>query len=189
MQNFNPAIAIAIVWASAATNVVAEESKVTTKLLLGGQTIDDSHWEAQDEHSLVGILTDIDTGYNGIRVAIDLLASGSEENTSGELKATYTAAAQLGIRKYCDLNARFKPYVGGGLNFAYAAQETNDGSGKTEQEDGDIGYWLNAGVDFMLTDDLSLGLDVRYAAAEVELLDESVDLDATSAGLSLGYRW
>lgn len=189
-QLFNPAIAIAITLATAvATTVKADESTVNTKLYLGGKTIDADSWEDQDKHGTMGLITDINTGFHGIRVAIDLFASGSEEDGDTDVKGTYTGEAHIGLRKYCDLNARIKPYLGAGVNFAYAMQENNDGSGKDESEDTDIGYWVNGGVDFLITENVTAGIDVRYAAAEVELHDEKVELDATAAGITLGYRW
>lgn len=189
-RHFNPAIAIAVTLAAAvAATAKAEEPTLNTKLFLGAKSINDQQWSAQDKHGSMGLITDIKTGYHGVRVAIDLFASGSEDDTDSIVKGTYVGEAQLGLRKYCTLNERISPYVGGGVNLAYAMQENNDGSGKTEDEDGGIGYWMNAGVDLNVTEDLTVGVDFRYATAEVELYNETVDLDAATAGVSLGYRW
>jgi len=158
-------------------------------MFFGGKTIDSNAWSAQDGHGSVGLLTDFHTGFHGVRVALDLFGSGSEDNTTSQVKGTYTAEAHLGIRKYFDLQSRFKPYIGGGINFVYATQQNNDGSGKTEEEDMDNGLWLNGGVDFLVTDHITAGVDIRYATADVELYDESVELNAITTGVFLGYRW
>jgi outer membrane protein W len=105
------------------------------------------------------------------------------------VKGTYMAEAQLGLRKVFELQSQFRPYIGGGVNFAYATQTNNDGTGKTEEEDMDTGLWLNGGIDYLLTEQITAGVDLRYATADVELYGESVDLDATAFGVSLGYRW
>ncbi len=189
-QPFKLSIAIAItVSTGLLTMAEAEESFVNTKAYIGGKTIDDSAWSAQDGHGSIGLLTDFKTGFHGIRVAVDLFGAGSEDSTTSQVKGTYTAEAHVGLRKYFELQSRIRPYVGGGVNFAYATQTNNDGSGKTEEEDTNTGLWLNAGVDYLLTEKFTAGVDVRYATAEVELYGESVELDATAIGVSLGYRW
>ena len=187
---FKLSIAVAVTLSTALLTVAeADESIVNTKAYFGGQTINASAWSAQDGHGSIGVLTDFKTGFHGIRVAVDLFGSGSEDSTTSQVKGTYSAAAQLGLGKYIDLQSKFSPYIGGGVNFAYAAQVNNDGSGDTEEEDMDTGLWLNAGVDYLLTDQFTAGVDLRYATAEVELYGESVALDATAFGVSLGYRW
>ncbi len=167
----------------------ANDSIVNTKLFFGGKTIDSSAWSAQDGHGSIGILADFHTGSHGIRAVVDLFGSGSEDNTTSQVKGTYTAEAHLGLRKYFDAQSRFKPYIGGGVNLAYATQENDNGSGRTSDEGTDIGLWLNGGVDFLVTDHITAGVDLRYATASVELYDEPVELDAMSTGVSLGYRW
>lgn len=189
-QPFKLSIAIAVTLSTALLTLAeAQDSIVNTKAYLGGKTIDDRAWSAQDGHGSVGLLTDFNTGFQGLRVAVDLFGSGSEDSTTSQVEGTYMAEAHLGLRKYLYLQSRFNPYLGGGVNLAYATQTNNDGSEKTEEEDTDTGLWLNAGVDYRLTDHLTAGVDLRYATAKVELYGESVELDATAFGLSLGYRW
>ena len=187
---FKLPIAVAVTLSTALLTVAeADESTINTKAYFGGKTIDANAWRAQDGHGSIGVLTDFKTGFHGLRVALDLFGSGSEDNTTSQVKGTYTAAAQLGVRKYIDLHSRFSPYVGGGINLAYAAQVNNDGTGDAEEEDMDTGLWLNAGVDYLLTDQFTAGVDLRYATAEVELYGETVELNAAAFGVSLGYRW
>lgn len=189
-QPFKLSIAIAVTL-SAATLAIAEadDSIVNAKAYFGGRTIDDSAWSAQDGHGSVGILSDYYIGSHGVRLAVDLFGSGSEDPTSSDVKGAYTAEAQLGLRKYFEWTPRIQPYVGGGINLAYATQTNNDGSGNTEQEDMDTGLWVNGGIDYFVTDRITAGLDLRYATADVELFDESINLNALSTGVSLGYRW
>lgn len=189
-QPFKLPIAIAITLSTALlTMAEAEESTVNIKAYIGGKTIDDSAWSAQDGHGSIGILTDLNTGFHGVHVALDLFGSGSEDSTTSQVKGTYMAEAQLGLRKYFEMLCDIRPYIGGGVNLAYAAQANDDGSGKTEEEDMDTGFWLNAGADYLVTDDITVGVDLRYATAKVELYDESVELDTAAIGVSLGYRW
>ena len=171
------------------TNAHANDSTINIKMFYGDKTIDSEAWSAQDDHGTVGLLTDFRTGYNGVRVAVDLFGSGSEKNTTSQVKGTYTAEAHLGIRKYFDLQSKFEPYVGGGINLAYASQKNNQSSVKTEEEDMDSGLWLNGGLDYLINDYITVGVDLRYSSAEVELYGESVALNAFTTGVSLGYRW
>jgi len=189
-QPFNLSIAIAVTLSTATLTIAeANDSFVTTKAYFGGKTIDANAWSAQDGHGSIGLLTDFKTGFQGVRIALDLFGSGSEDNTTSQVKGTYMAEAQLGLRKVFDLQSQFKPYIGGGINLAYATQTNDDGSGKTEEEDMDTGIWLNGGIDYLLTDQITAGVDLRYATSDVELFCESVELDATAIGVSLGYRW
>lgn len=189
-QPFNLSIAIAVTLSTAVLTLAeANDSMVNIKAYFGGKTIDDSAWSAQDGHGSIGILTDFKTGFQGVRVALDLFGSGSEDNTTSQVKGTYMAEAHLGLRKYFELQSQFKPYIGGGVNFAYGTQTNNDGSGKTEEEDMDTGLWLNGGVDYLITEQITAGVDLRYATSSVELYGESVELDAAAIGVTLGYRW
>lgn len=190
LQPFKLSIAVAVTLSTALLTLAeAQDSIVNTKAYFGGKTINDRAWSAQDSHGSIGLLTDFNTRFHGLRVAVDLFGSGSEDSTTSQVKGTYMAEAQLGLRKVFDLQSRFKPYLGGGVNFAYATQTNDDGSEKTEEEDMDTGLWLNAGADYLLTDRFTAGIDLRYATAKVELYDESVELDAAAFGISLGYRW
>lgn len=170
-------------------SVQADDSIINVKAYFGGKTIDSPAWSEQNGHGTVGVLTDFHTGLYDVRVALDLFGSGSEDRTSSELKGTYTAEAQLGVRKYFSVQSKFSPYVGGGVNFAYASQQNDDGTGLTEVEDMAAGLWLNGGLDLLATDHLTAGVDLRYATAEVELNEQAIELDSVAAGISLGYRW
>ena len=174
-------------------NAQADDSAVNTKIFLGNKTINSDAWSAQDSHGTVGLLTDFHTGFHGIRVAVDLFGSGSEEDTTSQVKGTYTAQANLGIRKYFDLQSKFEPFVGGGINLVNAYQNNNDqnnndGSATTEEEDMGSGLWLNGGVDYFVNDNITLGVDLRYSTADVELYGQSVNLNALTTGVFIGYR-
>lgn len=187
---FNLSLAVAATLASALLTVAqADDSVITTKAYLGGKTIDANAWSAQSGHGAIGVLTSFNTGFHGVQVALDVFGSGSEDNTTSQVQGTYMAEAHLGLRKVFDLQPKIKPYIGGGINFAFAEQVNNDGSGKTEQEDTDTGFWLNGGIDYLVTEQITAGVDLRYATADVELFGESVALDATAIGATLGYRW
>lgn len=189
-QHFTLTIAMAVALSTALfSNAQANASTVNTKVFLGEKTFDSNAWSTQDDHGSFGLITDFHTGFHGVRIALDVFASGSEENTSSQVKGTYTAEAHLGMRKYFDLKSKFEPYIGGGINLAFASQENNDGSGKTENEDTDNGVWLNGGLDFLISDHFTAGVDLRYSNAEVELYSQSLELKAFTAGVSLGYRW
>lgn len=189
-QPFKLSVAIAITLSTAVLSLAeADDSIVHTKAYFGGKAINADAWSEQDGHGSIGLLTDIRTGFHGVRIAVDLFGSGSEDDTTSQIKGTYTAEAQVGLRKSFELQSNIQPYVGGGINLAYATQTNNDGSGNKEQEDMDTGYWLNGGVDYLVTDQITVGIDLRYATSNVELFDEAIELDALSTGVSLGYRW
>ena len=170
-KQFTLSIALAVTLSTAfLTNAQANDSTVNIKMFFGDKGIDSDAWSAQDDHGTVGILTDFKTGYEGMRVALDLFGSGSEEKTSSQVKGTYTAEAHLGIRKYFELQSKFEPYIGGGINLAYASQKNDNGSEETEEEDMDSGLWLNSGVDFFVNDNITIGIDLRYSNAALRAI-------------------
>lgn len=186
-QQLSASILLALTLAPALAE--AKDPIITTKAFLGSKTITSPAWAEQNEHGSMGVLTDVYTSFYGVRVAIDLFGTGSEAPTTNQIHGTYTAEAHLGVRRYFTVGSKLTPYIGGGLNFSYANQLNKVGNEKTEQEGMDTGLWLNSGADYLITDNLSAGIDLRYSTANVELFDQPVELDALMGGVSLGFRW
>ncbi len=59
------------------------------------------------------------------------------------------------------------PKLGAGLDFADFEQQLLGGM----QDDSGIGFWLAAGIDFDVTERLSLGLETRYTRVELDEID------------------
>jgi outer membrane protein len=91
---------------------------------------------------------------------------------------------------------KIRPYVGAGLNYTVFFNE-HAGSGavvnKVEYKNS-IGYSFQAGVDYALTDKISLNLDVKKLLLDTDVtvnnaIHSSVDIDPLLIGIGVGYRF
>lgn len=91
---------------------------------------------------------------------------------------------------------RFSPYVGAGINYTFFYNEDAAGGAvnSLKLEDG-FGWALQLGVDYYVTDRLSLNLDVKklFLSTEARLnggaIVAKVDLDPWIVGFGVGYRF
>lgn len=100
---------------------------------------------------------------------------------------------------FTDLGA-LKPYVGLGVNYTYFNK--NKGlaaaavTGGLETERSSLGLAAQLGVDFMLSKNLSLNLDVKYIQMSTDIKASAsgakvgkLDLNPITAGVGVGYRF
>ena len=138
----------------------------------------------------MGVITDFKQENWPVSIAVDLFATGNEDKVSGKDQKTYSGQAHLGLRKVFNIeDCRIHPYVGGGIALSRVFQENKDDSGKEDFEDGDTSGWIGTGAYVYVTDAITIGADLRYSKAKVELNDKSVDASGTMAGITLGYHW
>lgn len=92
--------------------------------------------------------------------------------------------------------SRFSPYVGAGINYTFFYNEDAAGGAvnSLKLEDG-FGWALQLGVDYYVTDRISLNLDVKklFLSTEARLnggaIVAKVDLDPWIVGFGVGYRF
>lgn len=91
--------------------------------------------------------------------------------------------------------SNFSPYVGAGLNYSIFYGE-DSGTGFTDLDvDGGLGYALQAGFDYWLTDNWGVNVDVKkiYLDIDAELnngtIRADVDLDPWVVGTGVSYRF
>lgn len=89
--------------------------------------------------------------------------------------------------------ARLRPFVGIGVNYTYFYDEQLDNGADLELSDS-WGAAFQAGLDYALDEQWSLGGDVRYAKIDTEVKVNgvkvgSVDVDPTVYSVNLGYRF
>ena len=88
-----------------------------------------------------------------------------------------------------------RPYVGAGFNYNYFYGE----SGMLDTLDVDVentfGLVAQVGMDYMLNENLSLNLDLKYLTFEADVdidalnVEDELDYDAFILGFGLGYRF
>ena len=92
----------------------------------------------------------------------------------------------------------FSPYIGAGLNYSMFYGEDDAAGFNSLDVDGGVGYALQAGFDYWMSDNWGLNLDVKYINLEVDVdtnlgathLDaDDVDLDPIILGAGVSYRF
>lgn len=91
----------------------------------------------------------------------------------------------------------FSPYVGAGLTYAWIPNEDPGDATAVRYDDGTIGFTLQAGFDYALSEKWCLNLDVKKIWVEVDVevdalgttVETSVDVDPWLLGIGIGYRF
>lgn len=152
---------------------------------LGQKALDNSDWGDLDRHVELGVLADFRETTWPISIAIGFSGSADvRETPTGDFTAA-TAETLAGLRKLFAQGSRVQPYLGGGLALIEAETETPS----VTHNDSSLGFWVNAGVYFHLTDHFSLGIDYRHSQAEVTLSRTDVEAGGDHLGLTAGYHW
>jgi len=93
---------------------------------------------------------------------------------------------QLGLRYRGARAGVFEPYAGAGLALLYARARTSDFAGQGDwEEEWDAGVYVHAGAWAPLSDDVRLGLDLRWVSGDWLGLGD-FDLDHGQLALTLG---
>ncbi len=134
-------------------------------------------------------------------IAAELIAATSEHGiTAGglELGDAWILPPTLTLQYHFAPDNAFSPYIGAGLNYSLFYGE-NDGPGFSNLKvDGGVGYAVQAGFDYWLSDNWGLNLDVKYIKLDVDVdvdlgathLDaDNVNLDPIILGAGLSYRF
>ena len=157
----------------------------------------------------VGVAVNFDVRWP-VSLAFDLLKS-SDNETKTFMASTptqfmtdvETLEFDVGVRKFW--GDKIQKYVGGGFAFIEldATQRMSGSLGPgsafdtliVNDSDSSLGYWLNAGLRYRLTNHFNIGIDVRHSDAEISLTPEAdtdlADLDAggTQYGVAIGFSW
>ena len=92
--------------------------------------------------------------------------------------------------------ARFSPYVGAGLNYTFFYNEKKGALNSISYDD-NIGYALQAGIDYAIAGAWSFNIDVKklWLSTDVKAnlggtaLKADVDINPWIFGVGLGYRF
>ena len=154
------------------------------RLLLGGKFIDKADWAPRGSQYQIGGLFDVRPNGWPVSIALDFLYSRGSSNAveAGIFEEN------LGLRKYFEDDPNLRIYVGGGLAYMKAILDVtlrNPG----DDDDG-FGIWLNFGLDYLLTEHITIGGDLRYSAAKVSIFNApKIRAGGIHAGLTLGYKF
>lgn len=157
-----------------------------------------------------GLKTDVDhaitpevdlTYFFTKNIAAELIAATSEHEIdagSFNLGEAWILPPTLTIQYHFTPDSKFSPYVGAGLNYSLFYGE-NDGNGFNDLDvDGGVGYAIQAGFDYWLSDNWGINFDAKYVNLDVDvdvnlgatpLNADDVDLDPFIIGAGVSYRF
>ncbi len=173
----------------------------------GWGVADHTSLDPGNDLDLSGWFIGVDAGFNftvGSGLVIGVVGdvawadiSGADEFGSGDISHTIDWLGSLRGRVGFDGGA-FMPYLTGGLAVAHAVRETTDspfGDGEGSGDETHIGWTVGAGVEFAVTDDVSVDVLYRYSdyGEQVYAYDEPAFTDPTIAmtahSLQVGLHW
>ena len=129
-----------------------------------------------------------------------VVSDGSVAGDAGDLLvggSTKHLPPTLSLQYHFNIANNFKPYVGLGLNYTtFFSTKAYTGAlaGADVDIDDSFGYALQAGIDYMFTDQLFMNVDLRYIEIESDVKVNGgdvgeVEINPTTIGLNVGYRF
>lgn len=123
----------------------------------------------------------------------DVDASGPGANV--DLGSVWLLPPTLTVQYHFAPTSRFSPYVGAGLNYTIFYNEKK-GQANSISYDDNIGYALQAGIDYAIAGAWSLNIDVKklWLSTDVKAnvgipVKADVDLNPWIFGVGVGYRF
>ncbi len=156
--------------------------------LFAGKKFLDDDWEPLDEHNEFGAVFNFRQRSWPVDIAFDVFYSWDDDSVGSIDLDGDTLEFNIGARKVWESN-KIQPFIGGGLAIIKAEIEASAFGVKVSDDDTDAGLWAECGIRYLISDQLSLGLDLRYSWVEVTLLDVDGDAGGVHLGILLGYHW
>ena len=161
--------------------------------LIGESEVSDKDWEGLKVDSLTTIAFKWDFTEESwpVSIAIDLLWS---EDSNFYVDGGYRTDVEInelafGVRKIIEASPGFNFYFGGGVSLVTTNMDFDFGDAVLSDDDSDIGQWLEGGVYITLSEQVNLGISLRYLDAEVVLFDEADDLSGIQTGAFIGAHF
>lgn len=145
------------------------------------------------------------------RIAAELILATSPHDVNGtgdlaglgKLADVWVLPPTLTVQYHFRPDAAWRPYVGAGINYTiFYAQDTtsslNEAIGETSLDiDDSLGFALQAGVDFDVTETWFLNVDLKYIQIESEAILRTgnaantidVDVNPLVVGIGIGRRF
>lgn len=154
-------------------------------LFYGVKSLDEVEWDPVEEQEEIGIMLDFNAGGLPVNIAIDYLTSDDTGDYLGNTYKGETTELNIGVRKYLDENKAFVPYIGGGIAFI---EGTFSGLGLSQTDDA-TGFWANAGINWMVSNQFHIGADLRVSSADITLFGVDADAGGTHVGVTAGVSF
>lgn len=165
----------------------------------GDGTVAENGLKTDVEHKAV---PEIDVTYFFTKnVAAELIAATFEHKIeAGNLHVgdAWILPPTLTVQYHFTPESKFSPYVGAGLNYSMFYGEDSGTGFNSLDVDGGVGYAVQAGFDYWLSDNWGLNVDAKYINLDVDvdvklgatpLNADDVDLDPFIIGAGVSYRF
>lgn len=168
-----------------------DDLSMSLRIIAGQKHLDENDWSSLDSQKEIGMLFDIKNKSWPVSIAIDLIVSGDNASSSNpEIKSGGTVELNLGIRKTWDSSSsNIHRYLGGGLALINGGLEQRADAGGATQDDNGVGAWIAAGAYWDLNDRFSLGFDIRYSQADINLFGNEIKAGGVHNSITLGYSF
>jgi len=156
-------------------------------ILVGQRLLDEEDWEPLDEQTAVALEFDTYSRFEAVGFEGGFAyAEDSGADLDSEVWELYA-----GARKTFSLAGdRLHPYLSGGVSWAVAEIDADDGGGTTTLDDDSFGFYVRAGIYYTFGGGFNLGLDYRkLLGAEFEDSGVKVDGDFDQLSLGIGYSF
>ena len=131
-------------------------------------------------------------------IALELIAATTKHDVGASdgtnLGSVRLLPPTLTLQYHFAPTARFSPYIGAGLNYTFFYNEKS-GDVDSVKYDDNIGYALQAGIDYAIVGAWSLNIDVKklWLSTDVKVnggaLKADVDINPWIFGVGVGYRF
>jgi opacity protein-like surface antigen len=163
---------------------------------LGVRGLDDHDWDPVDDQGTIGLELVHEAPGSIVGLEAAFFASQREEDDFHVTPSVVvdargrTSEIDFGVHKTIPVEyGGVRPYLGGGFSVLHADLR-GEANGAQARDDADsVGVYLHGGVEFDLSPNLYLGLDLRArGGSEVHLLGDDVDTGYGQVTLALGVR-
>ncbi|MAZ75681.1 MAG: hypothetical protein CMH31_00080 [Micavibrio sp.] len=134
-------------------------------------------------------------------IAAELIAATAKHEIDAgnfNLGEAWILPPTLTLQYHFTPDNKFSPYVGAGLNYSLFYGENNGNGFNNLNVDGGVGYAVQAGFDYWLSDNWGINFDAKYVNLDVDvdvnlgatpLNANDVDLDPLILGAGISYRF
>lgn len=157
-------------------------------IMYGNKSLDKGDWEPVESQTEFGLGFEYQKPEWPAALVVTYLSSEDSETISGIKLTGETTELGIGARKYLvEDRARF--FVEGGLANISADVSVSAFGVTVSESDSTIGFWLGAGMDFMVGDAFSIGFLGRLSNASVTLFGVDAEAGGTHLGVFAAYHF
>ncbi len=102
----------------------------------------------------------------------------------------------VSVQYHFSPDSAFSPYVAAGFNYNVFSDESGHLNDLSVEVDDTVGWVIGAGLDYSITENVSLNADLKYLTFEADVnvgaapaFDDELEVDAWIVGVGLGFKF